>query len=456
MRKHLEQFLRLRFTVPVLIVAALSLSLVSEFTYLRTMKTLDSGIALTDARISSAKLLQLLTDAETAQRGYLLTGNAEYLAPLHNAQSEFERSAGFLDFMSGIGATGHEDAQKIYDLAAGRFAELNRTIALAQAGNRTEALAQVNFGEGKRLMDSLRAMFDSKLKQAALLQQDAREEIYTALWFNRTAVAVLSWLVALGLYLHLRQSRSLDRVRNEHQQTLEKEVAKQTLELRTLAGYLQTAREDEKSHLARELHDELGSLLSAAKMTLARMRAKLSTDAEMMERIQEIYRYLNEGIALKRRIIEDLRPSTLSVLGLNVALANLCNDVSKQMGIPINTDIAQVKFSPDAELAIFRVVQEALTNIAKYAKATKASVRIQQTDDEVIVEVADDGVGFDVATLQAGRHGLAGMRFRVESLHGTLSIISQQGQGVRIVAKLPRQTIDSPAFAESDTVASVV
>jgi signal transduction histidine kinase len=448
MRAHLEKFLRLQFTVPLLIVAAVSLSLISEMTYMRTMTTLERGIALTDARISSARLLQLLTDAETAQRGYLLTGNADYLVPLRNAQREFESSVRFLEFLGGIGESGREDAKRIYAAAAGKFAELDRTIAMADAGDRIGALALVNFGEGKRLMDSLRVMFESKFKQAELLHEHARDVIYNALWFNRTAVAVLSWLVAIGLYLHMRQSKSLDRARKEHQQTLEKEVSEQTLELRTLAGYLQSVREDEKAHLARELHDELGSLLSAAKMTLARIRAKLSHDPEMLERIQYMYQYLNEGIALKRRIIEDLRPSTLSVLGLNVALDNFCNDVQKQMGIAINTDIAQVKLDPDVELGIFRIVQEALTNIGKYAKATEASVRLQDSGEELMLEVADNGVGFDVATLQAGQHGLAGMRFRVQSLSGTLSITSQKGQGTRIVVKLPRQAPASPVLAE--------
>ena len=170
------------------------------------------------------------------------------------------------------------------------------------------------------MTDELRKVFNSKLAEASRLQQHARDDIYAALWFNRTAVFVLALLLAAGLYLHLRQSRSLEQERNDRQQSLETEVAEKTHQLLMVAGYLETAREDEKAHLARELHDELGSLLTAAKLTMARMRAKLSADPEMLERIASVNKCLNEGIALKRKIVEDLRPSTLSMFGLHVAL----------------------------------------------------------------------------------------------------------------------------------------
>lgn len=445
MQKRLENFLRLRYTVPLLIFSAISLSLVSEITYERAVKTLSGGIALTDARLGSARLLQLLTDAETAQRGYLLTGNAAYIEPLRNAQREFESSVRFLEFMADIGPNGREDAKKIYTDAAAKFAELQATVTLSESGKVAEALAAVKTDNGKRLMDDLRSLFDRKFTEAAALQQHARDNIYTALWFNRSAVAILSWLVALGLYLHLRQIRRVDRERNERQQFLEKAVAEQTLELRALAGYLQTVREDEKSHLARELHDELGGLLTAAKLSLARMRAKLSQDAEMLERIEQVSQHLSLGIALKRRIVEDLRPSTLSALGLNAALTILCAEAEGQLGVNVTTRIAEVELTPDAELGIFRLVQEALTNIGKYAHATQVSVSLQHKGGDLHLEVADNGSGFNVATLQPGQHGLAGMRFRMASLGGSLTVISGVGQGTRIVASLPSLALARPA-----------
>ena len=183
----------------------------------------------------------------------------------------------------------------------------------------------------------------------------------------------------------------------------------------------------------------MGGLLTAAKLTLARMRVELSLDAEMMERIEQINGHLNGDIALKRKIVEDLRPSTLSALGLNVALATICSDASKHLGFAIQTKIADVQLPPDSELGLFRIVQEALTNIGKYAAATQVSVELQQTDAEVLLDIKDNGSGFDVATLTPGQHGLGGMRFRIESMSGKMTLPSVPGKGVHIAVRVPSQ-----------------
>lgn len=439
MKKTFEQFLRLRFAIPVLIAMALVLAVVGEWAYQRTVGTLRYGIALTEARIGSARILQLLTDAESAERGYLLTATRSYLEPMYRAEQELRGNQKVFDFIASIGPTGPTDAKQIQDLAIQKFDHLGRTILLADIGDRTGAVAMVNSGEGKQRMDELRALFDAKFSEAAKMQQGARSMIYDALLFNRIAVLVLSLLMAVGMYWYWKRLRQFDLERQNRQQKLESEVSNKTAELRTLAGYLQTVREDERSYLARELHDELGGLLTAAKLTLARMRVKLSLDAEMMERIEQINGHLNGGIALKRKIVEDLRPSTLSALGLNVALATICSDASKHLGFAIQTKIADVQLPPDVELGLFRIVQEALTNIGKYAAATQVSVELQQTDAEVLLDIKDNGRGFDVATLKPGKHGLAGMRFRVESLSGKMTLQSVPGKGVHIAVSVPSQ-----------------
>lgn len=448
MKSVLPKLLRLRFAVPLLILAVLSLALVSEFTYRRAHATLTGGIALTDARIGAARLLQLLTDAETAQRGYLLTGNSAYLQPLRNAQQEFMRGIGFLEVIRGIGTTGPADAENIRTKVAAKFLEIDRSVMMAESGDRTQALALVQTDAGKQLMDELREIFRLKLAQAEQMQQGARSSIYTALWFNRIAVLLLSCVLALGLYLHLLQLRAFDRARATYQQTLEKSVVEKTQRLKTLATWLETAREDEKAHLARELHDELGGLLTGAKLTMLRMRGKLADNPEMLERIASVTQLLNAGIALKRKIIEDLRPSTLNLLGLHGALEKLCADAAQQLGVAVSTEVTSVKMHPDAELAVFRVVQEALTNIGKYAEATEVRVRLWLGGEEMHVEITDNGLGFDAATQQAGRHGLAGMRFRMESYGGMLSVISAPAKGTRIVASLPLAAGAAPNFPD--------
>ncbi len=430
--------------MPLLIASVLFLAVIGEVTYRSAHATLTAGIQLTDARIGAARLLQLLTDAETAQRGYLLTSNSEYLEPLRNAQREFNGGSPLLKLISELGKTGREDAEKIRAIVAAKFSELNRTIAMAEAGDRNQALALVKSDTGKRHMDELRERFNSKLSEAARLQQHARDSIYTSLLFNRIAVLVLSCVLALGLYVHVLQLRTLERERAGYQQTLETEVAEKSAGLRTLAAWLETVREEERSHLARELHDELGGILTASKLTMARMRAKLPNDPKIIELFDSVNHRLNEGVTLKRRIIEDLRPSTLSTLGLHVALENLCAQARQQLGVPVAAEIAEVQIGHDRELAIFRVVQEALTNIGKYAKATQVSVRLEQTKGDILLTITDNGVGFDPTNVAAGRHGLAGMRFRMESHGGSLSVVSAAQRGVTIVAKLPQ-----PAHAQN-------
>ena len=438
MKRRFENFLRLRYAVGFLIGSALVLALVGEFAYQRTVATLRSGIMLTEARIGSARILQLVSDAESARLGYLLTGSASYLEPLGHAERELRGNKTVFDFIAQIGPTGPQDSQQIYDMAMLKFGEITRTVTLAGEKDLAGALALLDTGEGQRRMENMRIRFDAKFTEAARLQDHARQTIYDALLFNRISVLLLSLLIALGMYWYWRKMQQLDLERHSRQSWLETEVAHKTSELRTLARYLQTVREDEKSYLARELHDELGGLLTAAKLTLARMRVKLSGDAEMMERIEQVSSHLNAGIALKRRIVEDLRPSTLSALGLTIALDTLCSETGRSLGIAIATDIAEVHLSPDAELGVFRIVQEALTNVGKYAEATEISIELRETATEILLDIKDNGNGFDLATLKPGQHGLAGMRFRVESLSGMMTMHSVPGAGVHISVRFPR------------------
>jgi signal transduction histidine kinase len=449
-RETFERLLRRRFTLPLLIAGALLLVMANEMTYQRTVSAVRGGTVRVDARISTARVLQLLTDAETGQRGYLLTGRSEYLDVYQKARTELpSRTAEVISFMASNGASGATDALEISAVIAAKLDELEKTVALQQAGDRAAALVLVDSGRGKHHMDELRSLFERRLAEAATRQQDLRGFIYKALLVKRVAIAALALLLAMGLYLHLLQLRLSDRERRERQQALEAQVKERTLTLRTLAGYLQTVREDEKSRLARELHDELGGVLTAGKLTLARAQRRVSGDPAMTELLVKVGHHLSEGIALKRKIIEDLRPSTLSTLGLTTALAILSRDVGEQLGVPVHAEIAECHLSPDAELSIYRLVQEALTNVGKYAQASEVWVRFKREAGALQIEIADNGKGFDTASLHVGSHGLDGMRFRIESLGGTLAVVSSPGKGTRIRATVP-QPSNQPAAAALD------
>jgi len=227
---------------------------------------------------------------------------------------------------------------------------------------------------------------------------------------------------------------------SEEQARLEALLTERSDSLAKLATHLQNVREEERGFLARELHDELGALLTAAKFDVARVKAKLEAQQIdlAMERLSHLTQTLNSGIALKRRMVEDLRPSSLDNLGLVAALEILAREFSEGAKLPVHTQLEEVKLSTDSALTVYRLVQESLTNIAKHAQAKKVDIELSQTQGGVKVVVTDDGVGFPASSINPKSHGLAGMHHRVTSAGGQLRI-SRGGPegGTRVEAYLP-------------------
>ena len=198
------------------------------------------------------------------------------------------------------------------------------------------------------------------------------------------------------------------------------------------------------------MHDELGALLTAAKLDVARIRSKIPTDNEAVaQRFAHLTDMLNEGIALKRRIVEDLRPSSLTHLGLVAALEILTREFTEHTGIVVTAELDAVELSDNAALTAYRVVQESLTNISKYAQAKEVTVTLQTSDHHVELVVQDDGRGFNVDDRQVTTHGLAGMRHRVEALRGSLSVTSSIGHGTKVCAVIPRAFLTVSGDADS-------
>ena len=274
---------------------------------------------------------------------------------------------------------------------------------------------------------------------------ESRELLTETLLFSRIGIAALVVLSLAALLLYARQARRFDAERLERaaqlrfeRDRLEVEVERRTRDITQIANHLQTAREDERSSLARELHDELGGLLTAAKLDVARMRSRLAAaPPEVLERMTHLVKTLDEGIALKRRIIEDLRPSSLSNLGLKAALEILCTEFAERSELVVGTEVDELPLDDAGKLTVYRLVQEALTNVAKYARAATVDVRVKARGEWAEIDVSDDGVGFDPGAARTAAHGLAGMRFRVQSSQGVLKIESRPGHGTTIHARLP-------------------
>ena len=440
LKLYAERWLRNRLALPSIFLLAAALLWVSEKTYRDTTSTLTGGIALTDARVKGMRLLQLLTESETAEFGFLVSGDGAHLTRYAAVKSELlAEQAAVVAFLAAQGLPGEAAAMRVSDFTKRKLAHIDQTLLLARDGKLDAAVEMAKDERHRATSEGLRSELNTQLAYATQRQQAARTSIYDALAINRVAVGFLTLSTLLSIFWLVRQLSRQDKERSAQQdalkregERLEQEVQKRTERLTELAKHLQSVRETERAHLARELHDELGALLTACKLEISRARMKKSDLGAMQSGLERINGHLNEGIALKRRIIEDLRPSALSNLGLSPALQNLCRETSERLGVPVKLLDVEFSLTDDAELAVYRFVQEALTNIGKYANAKHVTVTLKVVGADATVEVNDDGVGFQTQEAYVGHHGLSGMRFRAESLGGSMHVHSRPGEGCTV------------------------
>lgn len=234
-------------------------------------------------------------------------------------------------------------------------------------------------------------------------------------------------------------------LRKQHEDTM----LRQQRELRELSARVVEAREEEKTRIARELHDELGQLLTALKMDLAWLRERLPAGgAELAAKAQSMGLLLDQTVASTRRISADLRPLMLDDLGLADAATWLVSDFASRSGvqceIEVSGDGAFAEVQGNISTAVYRALQESLTNIAKHARASHAWVVLRATDGRVYFEVEDDGQGIaDGDTDKERSLGLKGMRERVAYFGGTLEIARAPRGGTRVRAELPARKAGS-------------
>lgn len=226
-------------------------------------------------------------------------------------------------------------------------------------------------------------------------------------------------------------------------------------DLARLAAHLQRTREQERAALARELHDELGAILTAARLDLAWLAAQpCNQEPTIATRLQALQRVLKQGIELKRRIIEDLHPTILTHLGLAAAVEHLVTELRGRFDGRLDADIdPSVNVSQETGLALYRITQEALTNSMKYAGARRLRVVLGRSGRHVVLRIEDDGKGFDPRRVGPTRHGIAGMRHRMLAVRGELEIVSEPGQGTVVTARVPspRRAVAKAVAKEADS-----
>lgn len=221
------------------------------------------------------------------------------------------------------------------------------------------------------------------------------------------------------------------------------EINKTSKQLQELTTYLQTIREEERKRIGRELHDELGQQLTAMKMDLAWINKKTSEDSPIVkEKLKGVLELLDGSNVALRKILNELRPTILDDHGLLDAMQWHSKQFTANTGIPLELITAERELNLPEQVStcLFRIFQEALTNITRYAEANKVVTYIQIADNHIDVTIEDNGKGFDPEAEHSKSrqpYGILGMKERVRALHGEFELVSAIGKGTRIHVRLP-------------------
>lgn len=280
---------------------------------------------------------------------------------------------------------------------------------------------------------------------------------------------ISSGLVSMGLFRHMKKDGTVIDVEvyshdfpfNEKTARLvlaiditdkletTREFRKHTAQLRELSDHLLNIRETERTNIAREIHDELGQQLTILKMDVSWLHQKLQKydDGPLLQKSGDTLKMLNETIKTVRRIATELRPSMLDDLGLIEAIEWQSKEFEKRSGIKITFEhtIAHLPVSNAVATSLFRIYQEALTNIARHAHAKNVFSKLQLDNNEVILTILDDGIGFDLNALGKKQTlGLLGMKERTLMIGGRFNINSEPGEGTTIVVTTAVQPGEPP------------
>ena len=454
-----------RIVIPLVlgIIVSLAIAVYAELGFRRLeLANRQMAVAL-EMQANLLETLALVVDAETGERGYLLTGKEEYLEPYNAAVPRIDNAFHRLREMLVDGGTVAERdvLGRISGLVGKKLSELEAAIALYKKDGPAVAQALMDTGIGKRTMDDIRAEINDMTAAHQRQLDDATRRWAADVSFARVGMQVMTaFAVVLLLIVWLlagrdaRQREQRRRSMQEDKQRLEGIVEERTAALSELSNHLQVVREEEKAKLARDIHDELGGILVSAKMDVAWVEKRLrERDPESAAKLDRTLQTLDDGVQTKRRIIEELRPTLLDNLGLPAALDWQVHEICDRAGLACTLVMPpeDTSIEPQVAIALYRIVQEALTNIVKYAKAKHVGVDLGVAADGLTLVIDDDGIGIP-ADSQDNRlsHGIVGMRQRVRALHGEFSIGRRPEGGTVIEVTIPTQPLPAAATAAAE------
>ncbi len=347
--------------------------------------------------------------------------------------------------------------------------DLNRRLAEFKNISKERLLKREVSGSGTKIDKRYNRIFAVFLKEAKDVKRKLQHIMASDLVrFRYTHFA----LVATGLFMGLVVITTLYRqeklrandffklqeanndLENEIEERLkaEKELKDSREHLRKLSNQLQSIREDEKTRIAREVHDELGQMLTGLKMELSCLENDLKQNPDCLsEKVESMEGLIDTTINSVRRIATELRPQILDVCGLPEAMEWQARDFQTRTGITCEIDIpdSDVKLDKKLSTSLFRVFQETLTNVARHAEANKVEVSLEVKSDGLMMTIQDNGIGIDPREYKISKSlGLLGIQERINFWNGKVVIRSQPNQGTTIEVSIPLKSYE-PILQES-------
>jgi signal transduction histidine kinase len=443
----------LPFYKTVLCLVCVLILIVNGFSLAHNLQALSDANALQSQSAKVADKVQalnvLVTDAESNLRGYFLSGSDSYLRQVNSARSQTGAQFAQLRTLLADSPNQLKNLGQLEKLVQRDFASMDEMLRVYRIGGLND-VAQITRSLGNDgTVDEIRLMVviiaqeqrEQVAARSAAYDREYRNAVMLGIGINLGAIAVIVLfyrLIRQSFFSRVLAQRALEQANHQ----LESMVAVRTEQLSVLSRHLISVAEEEKSRLARELHDEMGANLTAISIDLNAVTARLkSQQPELAAMLERARATLIDTVELKRRIVEDLRPSLLDNLGLAAAVQSYCKEFGELAGIDCEALVERAVDSagPMHAIAVFRIVQEALNNVAKYAKAKTVIVHLVVEEGNLLLEVTDDGVGIAAdAALAPKSHGLLGMRERALLLGGSFSIKRGiNGIGTCIEASIP-------------------
>ena len=231
----------------------------------------------------------------------------------------------------------------------------------------------------------------------------------------------------MELHRHRKRERAEEQLRVSHG------------ELRALTNYLQKVREEERTRIALQVHDDLGQALTGLKLDLSWIAGKIPREREVLRKIKTMSEHIDETINTVRRIATELRPGVLDSLGLVAAIEWQAADFQRRTGIPceVRSEVPEAPFFPEFTTVCFRIFQETLTNIIRHANATRVEVLFLREQDQIALIVRDDGCGISEKAINTPSIGLLGMKERAAQIGGALDFYGRPGLGTTVILRVP-------------------